>query len=202
VRVIHAIPDGPTVDVYAASDIKIVSGLAYKADTGYLAALPGTFTVRATAAGSNETAYGPAPVTLATGTDYTVLVTGTVAGKNVQPLLLVDDKAPPLAGRAKVRVVHAAPDAPAVDLFLNDRVAISNLKFDQATGAYAEFSAGFYQARVAPVGGEVACLDDRSRALGRGASCFRSQYNGNDTPAGTTNRARPGPLTDRTSEGL
>ena len=168
VRVIHALADGPAVDVYA-SNVKIVSGLAYKADTGYLAALPGTFTVRATAAGSNETAYGPAPVTLAGGTDYTVVVAGSVTGKNVQPLILTDDKAPPLPGRARVRVVHAAaPDAPPVDLLLNDRVAISNLKFGQATGAYAEFPAGTYQLKVASVGGETVVLGPLPLALASG----------------------------------
>jgi len=167
VRVIHALADGPAVDVYA-SNVKIVSGLVYKADTGYLAALPGTFTVRATAAGSTETAYGPAPVTLAAGTDYTVIVAGTVAGKNVQPLLLTDDKTPPLPGRARVRVVHAAPDAPPVDLLLNERTAISNLKFGRVTGTYAEYPAGTYQLKVASVGGENTLLGPLPLALAPG----------------------------------
>ncbi len=168
VRVVHALVDGPAVDVYA-SNVKIVSGLAYKADTGYLAALPGTFTVCATAAGSNETVYGPVPVTLAAATDYTVVVAGTIAGKNVRPLILTDDKMPPLAGRARVRVVHAAaPDAPPVDLLLNERVAVSNLKFGQATGAYAEFAAGAYQLKIASVGGETALLGPLPLTLAAG----------------------------------
>lgn len=167
VRVVHAVVDGPAVDVYA-SDVKIVAGLAYKADTGYIAALPGTFTVRTTTAGSNETAYGPVPVTLAAGTDYSVVVAGSVAAKNVQPLILADDKTAPLPGRARVRVVHAAPDAPAVDLLLNERAAISNLKFGQATGAYAEFPAGTYQLKVASVGGETVLLGPLPLALSAG----------------------------------
>jgi hypothetical protein len=34
---------------------------------------------------------------------------------------------------AKVRVVHASPDAPAVDVWVNGQVAISGLAFGEAT---------------------------------------------------------------------
>jgi len=151
VRVVHAIPDGLPVDIFA-SDIKIVSGLAYKADTGYVQAVPGTFNVRVTPSGGTGTAFGPAPVTLVTGTDYTVVAGGTVAGKNVQPLILTDDKRAARVGFARMRVVHAAPDAPAVDLLLNDRLAIANLGFGKATDVYMELAAGTYQAKVAATG--------------------------------------------------
>lgn len=157
VRIVHAISDGPAVDIYA-SGIKVASGLAYKADTGYVNAVPGTFSVRVSAAGASDTVFGPVPVTLAAGTDYSVVAIGTIAEKNVRPLILTDDKTTPNSGRAKIRVVHAAPDAPAVDIFVNARPAISNLRFGQATPVYTELPAAAYQVSVNPVGGETPLL--------------------------------------------
>lgn len=55
------------------------------------------------------------------------------------------------AGHAKVRVVHASPDAPAVDVWVNDGVAFSNAPFKGITN-YAELAAGTYNVKVVPTG--------------------------------------------------
>jgi hypothetical protein len=110
VRVVYVVPDGPPVDIFAA-DVKIVSNLAYKNDTGYQNALPGTFNVRATTAGNNTAVYGPAPVTLAAGRDYSVIVHGTVDGKNVGTLILTDERQPPAPAAPVARSSRRA-DAP------------------------------------------------------------------------------------------
>ena len=48
------------------------------------------------------------------GNDYTVAAIGLVA--EIEPLVLVDDNTAPASGKAHVSVVHASPDAPAVDI--------------------------------------------------------------------------------------
>ena len=54
-------------------------------------------------------------------------------------------------GMARARVVHASPDAPAVDIWVNGSVAFSNAPFKGITN-YAELAPGSYQVQVSPTG--------------------------------------------------
>ena len=55
------------------------------------------------------------------------------------------------AGEAMVRFVHASPDAPAVDVCVNGKVAFAGLAFGKATN-YATLPAGTYDVQVYPAG--------------------------------------------------
>jgi hypothetical protein len=55
------------------------------------------------------------------------------------------------AGEAMVRVTHASPDAPAVDVCVNGNVAFANLAFGKTTD-YANLPAGSYDVQVYPAG--------------------------------------------------
>jgi hypothetical protein len=55
------------------------------------------------------------------------------------------------AGEAMVRVTHASPDAPAVDVCVNGSVAFANLAFGQTTD-YAKLPAGSYDVQVYAAG--------------------------------------------------
>ena len=52
---------------------------------------------------------------------------------------------------ARVRVVHASPDAPAVDVWVNGSVAFSNAPFTGITD-YAALEPGTYNVQVSPTG--------------------------------------------------
>lgn len=54
-----------------------------------------------------------------------------------------------VAPKASVRVVHASPDAPAVDIFVNDRETMSNLAYRRVTN-YSAMDAGTYTIKVYP----------------------------------------------------
>jgi hypothetical protein len=54
-------------------------------------------------------------------------------------------------GMARARVVHASPDAPAVDVWVNGSVAFSNAPYQGITD-YAELPPGSYQVQVSPTG--------------------------------------------------
>jgi hypothetical protein len=53
--------------------------------------------------------------------------------------------------QARVRAVHASPDAPAVDILVNDGVAFSNAPFKGITD-YAALDTGTYNIKVVPTG--------------------------------------------------
>ena len=55
------------------------------------------------------------------------------------------------AHEARVRAIHASPDAPAVDIWVNGSVAFSNAPFTGITD-YAKLEPGSYQIQVSPTG--------------------------------------------------
>ena len=67
------------------------------------------------AAGTTTTVID-ADLTLSGRTDYTVIASGLVAA--IEPIVLEDDNSAPAAGNVKVRAIHGAPSAPAVDIYV------------------------------------------------------------------------------------
>jgi hypothetical protein len=47
--------------------------------------------------------------------------------------VILDDDPAGNNGDARVKVLHASPDAPAVDVVVNDAIAFSNIAFEEAT---------------------------------------------------------------------
>jgi hypothetical protein len=54
-------------------------------------------------------------------------------------------------GQGRVRVVHMSPDAPAVDVLVNNQRAVTNLAFRSAS-PYAALPGGTYNVQVVPTG--------------------------------------------------
>ncbi len=54
-------------------------------------------------------------------------------------------------GKARVRAVHASPDAPAVDIWVNGAIAFSNAPFKGITD-YAELDPATYNVQISPTG--------------------------------------------------
>jgi hypothetical protein len=112
VRVIHASPDAPTVDVFA-NGAAAIEQLAFTESSGYLALPPDTYQFEVVPSGMMKPIVIDATLDLESGVDYTVLAIGELA--TIEPLVLVDDRT--LPGNAfRARFVHASPNAPAVDV--------------------------------------------------------------------------------------
>lgn len=143
-RVAHFSPDAPAVDVYV-DDERVVTGLEYDSKTPYLALEPGTYTLTVTPAGEDDSVlertawFGRAY--------YTVAAIGSVELGTLRPHILVDD------GSVLLRVIHAVPDAPAVDLYVNqgDTPIVADLAYGTATG-YVAIPAASYTIDVTPAG--------------------------------------------------
>jgi hypothetical protein len=143
-RAVHASPDAPTVDVYAEGNPNpIITALEYGAASLYFPVPAGTYNVQLRAHPSTEAdpiAYQTGPVELAANQRVTAVAAGflfdAVPDNAFRVLPLVEDFAEPSAGGSIVRVVHAAPDAPAVDIDVNDGEAtIPGLERFADTGA-------------------------------------------------------------------
>jgi hypothetical protein len=154
-NIIHASPDAPAVDVYLDGE-KALSDLAFGAVSGWVAVPAGEHQVQVTAAGAEiETAVIDASVDLEEGAAYEVAATGLLA--EITPQIYQVNLSPigsDDGSMARIRVVHASPDAPAVDVAVKDGdVLIESLAFPDAS-AYLEVPAASYdlEVRVAETG--------------------------------------------------
>lgn len=119
VRVIHALPAGPSADLFA-DDVKIFPDLNYKTISSYkeLSAERHTFRIRTAGLDASQ----PLAITdksLVDGRHYT-LVAMQDADETPTLYMLNDDLVPPTAGKARVRVIHVSPDVGEVNLFAQE----------------------------------------------------------------------------------
>ncbi|WP_232718622.1 DUF4397 domain-containing protein [Bacillus sp. FJAT-45037] len=114
VRIVHASPDAPAVDVVVNGDI-VVEGADFKAATDYLHLPRGNYEVEIFATGTTEDGEPVLSSTLSieSGEAYTVAAINTVEHLE---LSVVSDEQMTSEGQAKVRVGHFSPDAPNVDV--------------------------------------------------------------------------------------
>jgi hypothetical protein len=163
VRVVHASPDAPAVDVWVDGSVAF-SNAPFKGITDYAALAPATYNVQVTPTGATEPVVIEADLALAANTDYTVVAVGLL--DNIEPLVLVDNNSAPAAGKAHVRFVHASPDAPAVDIAVANGgpVLFSNVPF-KGVGDYLPVDAGTYDLEVRVAGTDTVALEVPGVAL-------------------------------------
>ena len=170
-RVVHASPDAPDVDVLL-DDAEVLSDVPYLAASSYLEAPAGDRNVKVNAAGTTTTVID-ADVSLADGSDYTVIASGLVAA--IEPLVLEDDNTAPAAGNVKVRAIHGAPSAPAVDIYVtvpgadlaDETPVLTGVEFGDVAD-YIEAPAGAYQVRVTLAGTKTIVIDSGTLTLTSG----------------------------------
>lgn len=167
VRVVHASPDAPAVDVYVNNN-KVLTNVPFFTASDYLDLAAGSYDIKVTPTGQADTAVIDAKgVAVEGGKAYTIAAGGKVA--EIKPYILSDNLAAPAAGKAHVRVVHLSPDAPAVDVKVaGGPTLISNLAFGKDSG-YLPVDAGTYDLQVVPAGkSEPVVLDLKGTKLEAG----------------------------------
>ncbi|MBN1642465.1 MAG: DUF4397 domain-containing protein [Anaerolineae bacterium] len=164
VRVVHASPDAPAVDVLVNDGVAFANA-PFKGITDYAALDTGTYNIKVVPTGATEPVVIEADLALE-AKDYTVVAVGLLA--NIEPLVLVDNNAAPAAGKAHVRFVHASPDAPAVDIAVKGGpVLFSNVAFKEV-GEYLPVDAGTYDLEVRLAGTDTVALAVPGLALADG----------------------------------
>lgn len=166
VRVVHASPDAPAVDIYVESNI-VLEGLPFREYSDYLPVPAGTYTVSIKVSGTDTTVKS-FPVTIGAGRYYTAIAVGYAGGgqPGFDVLALEDDLALPGNNGVKLRVVHGAPGAPEVDIYVTTpfetltgkTAALTRVPF-KASSPYLTVPTGTYQARVAVAGTKTIAID-------------------------------------------
>jgi hypothetical protein len=167
-RVIHASPDAPAVNIKLDGDVAI-SDLDYAQSTGFvdLAAKDYNITVEGIIPGGNMDVINVAGFPLAKNDRTTVIATDVVA--NITPLVVADSAVAPASDEVALRVVHASPAAASlvadVDVYVTapgDNIAAASpaltFAFQEAIDAGA-LPAGVVQIRATGAGSKNVVFD-------------------------------------------
>ncbi|WP_433624638.1 DUF4397 domain-containing protein [Halomicrococcus sp. NG-SE-24] len=190
VRVAHMSPDAPPVDVLVDGETA-VENLSFGNVTEYTAVPAGERNVTIQAAGDPSTVVFSGNVTFEADTNYTVAATGEIsenATTEFAPVVLEDNFIVP-EQNASVRLFHASPDAPPVDVTVEETntTLFDNVSFQNATD-YVEVPAGDYTLEVRPAtandSGEVVATFDVTLNESTVYTAFAAGYlNPEDAPA-------------------
>lgn len=175
VRVAHLSPDAPAVDVLVGTDDMtkdaVLTNVSFPAVSDYLSVSDGTYFIDVAAAGTTAPVIDVNGVALSG--DLTIAAVNNLA--NIEPIVLLDDRQT-VAGKAKLRAVHASPNAPAVDIFVDGAgllPALTNLAFKESTD-YLELDPGAYTFRIRATGStdDVFVVEDLALSAGTNYSAF------------------------------
>jgi hypothetical protein len=154
-RVVHASPDAPAVDVWLNDSIAI-SSLAFGESSGYANLPAGEYNVVVVPAGAVEPRVIEATLTLSAGQNYTVAAVGLLA--DIAPLVSVDNISSPADGMSHVRFGHLSPDAPAVDIALTGGDVLFPGAAFRDIAEYMPVPAGSYDLEVRLAGTDTVVL--------------------------------------------
>lgn len=156
VQILHASPDAPPVNITVATTE--INDVDYKTGTGILTLPVNTYpiTVEGILPDGTAAVIGPVNLTFEADTRYSIIASGAVA--DIAPLVLQQPDTDVPAGSARLRIVHAAPMAPEVDVYatapgadLAASAPVGTFEFGGDLGP-VEVPAGDYQIRVTVAG--------------------------------------------------
>ncbi|MBY6185036.1 DUF4397 domain-containing protein [Marinobacter hydrocarbonoclasticus] len=168
IRVLHASPDAPEVNITVNGD-NALEMVDYYQGSGFIELAEGEYSIGVDAIlpdGSTTTVIGPATLDLMGDMEYSVIAVGKVADATLEPLILARMDEDFGAGNIRLQIVHASPDAPAVDIYLtapDDDIAmmdpaLAGVAFKDSSDLI-EVAAGMYQARVTLSGSKDVVFD-------------------------------------------
>jgi len=168
VRVVHASPDAPKVNILAGGDILAgLENVDYQTASGIISVPENVYPVAVSAitpAGNVEVLS--TDLVAQPGELNTVLAVGSVAAGTLELLALNTTPSMDSAGTTQLQIVHAAPSAPTVDIHvtapdvttLSSSTVLATAAYKDATGLISVAS-GDYRIRITPAGSDTVVYD-------------------------------------------
>ena len=145
VRVFHAAPQAPNVDVYV-NDQMVFSNLAFGDFTRYAYLDEGEYNVSVYLAGQKDRPVINQMVDVPSQQIFTIAATGNLDNLG---LLVIPDKVSksPSQNYSSVRVIHLSPNAPGVDILVDGDTLFEDISFGEGTD-YVDLNPGTYNVNV------------------------------------------------------
>lgn len=145
VRVFHAAPQAPNVDVYV-NDQMVFSNLAFGDFTRYVYLDEGEYNVSVYLAGQKDRPVINQMVDVPSQQIFTIAATGNLDNLG---LLVIPDKVSksPSQNYSSVRVIHLSPNAPGVDILVDGDTLFEDISFGEGTD-YVGLNPGTYNVNV------------------------------------------------------
>ena len=145
VRVFHAAPQAPNVDVYV-NDQMVFSNLAFGDFTRYVYLDEGEYNVSVYLAGQKDRPVINQMVDVPSQQIFTIAATGNLDNLG---LLVIPDKVSksPSQNYSSVRVIHLSPNAPGVDILVDGDTLFEDISFGEGTD-YVDLNLGTYNVNV------------------------------------------------------
>lgn len=140
-RVFHAAPQAPAVDVYINEKL-VFSNLQFTQFSSYVKLKEGEYRIDIFQAGTMVQPIISGSLDLDEGQMLTIAAIGNLDDLS---LLVINDNADKKASPkvSSFRVVHLSPNTPAVDILVNNKILVENLAFKQNT-SYVDIAPGSY----------------------------------------------------------
>lgn len=145
VRVFHAAPQAPNVDVYV-NDQMVFSNLAFGDFTRYVYLDEGEYNVSVYLAGQKDRPVINQMVDVPSQQIFTIAATGNLDNLG---LLVIPDKVSksPSQNYSSVRVIHLSPNAPGVDILVDGDTLFEDISFGEGTD-YVDLNPETYNVNV------------------------------------------------------
>ncbi len=195
VRAIHASADTPAVRVTIGGTE--IGQANFKQATAFVDQTPGAGTVGLAASTNNSSAALSTSLTLQAGKTYSVVALGSLAAANLEQVTFIDEGNAVNSGQVKLRVAHASPAVPAVDVYLtapDTSLATASptlsLRYKEAVpangSAALQIPGGAYRIRITLTGTKDIAFDSGTVSLNTGSDLLVLAV-----PNTTTNRTSP-----------
>ncbi|MDU2198326.1 MAG: DUF4397 domain-containing protein, partial [Peptostreptococcaceae bacterium] len=140
-RVFHAAPQAPAVDVYINEKL-VFSNLQFTQFSSYVKLKEGEYRIDIFQTGTMLQPIISGSLDLDEGQMLTIAAIGNLDDLS---LLVINDNADKKASPkvSSFRVVHLSPNTPAVDILVNNQLLVENLAFKQNT-SYVDIAPGSY----------------------------------------------------------
>ena len=175
VAVLHASPDAPKVDI-KVNDDTVLEGVDFAEGSGLLPLESGTYTIAVDGilpGDKRATVIGPVDLDFDENTRYVIIAANSVA--QIEPIVVPAPVSEVTSDQVRVQVVHAAAEAPEVDVY----VTAPDADIDNASplGSFGyksnlgpvEVPASDYQIRVTPKDTKDVLFDSGSVPLAGGS---------------------------------
>lgn len=164
IRLFHAVPGAPSVDVYA-NDRIVARRLSYGQFTDYTSLDAQTYNIQVYPAGRRDTPLLSINLPINEQTIYTLAIIGTLPQIGIIPI--EDEYVDTSLVRTNIRFANLSPNAPSLDLVLRDGPTVfSDIEYTEVSD-YAPFAPGNYNFFVRPYNRPINVLYLPTRLLPR-----------------------------------